>query len=112
MGTEYVPDKNLTLKLVLMLTVQDQKNSRKWARMGIHVLNSLDFLFYYTDKCYTEQEQKRFIPPFWKMMTLYVKGDSFEIPGNKEIASKMDTSSSALLDSGISEYLSELCYYK
>lgn len=110
MGTEYVPDKNLTLKLVLMLTVQDQKNSRKWARMGIHVLNSLDFLFYYTDKCYTEQEQKRFIPPFWKMMTLYVKGDSFEIPGNKEIAAKMDTCSSALLGSGISEYLSELCY--
>ena len=40
---------------------------------------------------------KRFIPPFWKMMTLYVKGDSFEIPGNKEIAAKMDTCSSISL---------------
>ena len=39
----------------------------------------------------------RFIPPFWKMMTLYVKGDSFEIPGNKEIAAKMDTCSSISL---------------
>ena len=64
---------------------------------------------------------KRFIPLLWKLMTFYVKeeggnclhcGQRGGIPGNKEIATKMDTSSSALLDSGISEYLSELCYYK
>lgn len=42
-------------------------------------------------------------------MTLYVKGDRGGIPGNNEIAAKMDTCSSALLGSGISEYLSELC---
>ena len=79
---------------------------------------SLDFLFSCYEKCYTEQEKKRLIPLLWKLMTFYVKEDGGHcihcgqidgIPGNKEIAAKMDTCSSILFGSGISENLLNLC---
>ena len=73
--------------------------SKELKRMGKNgdPCPSLDFIFSCTDKCYTEQEKNRFIPFYWKIMTLYVKGDKGGIPGNKEISAKMGTCKSAIL---------------
>jgi len=67
----------------------------------------LDFLNSCIGNCYTEQATKKILSAYWKLETVWVRFDSttwgIKIPGNKEIADKMEACSSPLLGSGISK---------
>ena len=73
----------------------------------IDVLNSC------IGNCYTEQATKKLLSAYWRLETVYVRFDSVTygtpIPGNKEIADKMEACSSPLLGSGISKTEYPIC---
>ena len=73
----------------------------------IDVLNSC------IGNCYTEQATKKILSAYWKVETVYVRFDSVPfgtpIPGNKEIADKMEACSSPLLGSRISKTDYPIC---
>ena len=73
----------------------------------IDVLNSC------IGNCYTEQATKKLLSAYWRLETVYVRFDSVTygtpIPGNKEIADKMEACSSPLLGSGISKTDYPIC---
>jgi len=76
----------------------------------IDVLNSC------IGNCYTEQATKKLLSAYWRLETVYVRFDSVTygtpIPGNKEIADKMEACSSPLLGSGISKTEYPICKSK
>lgn len=73
----------------------------------IDVLNSC------IGNCYTEQATKKILSAYWKLETVWVRFDSTtwgtKIPGNEEIADKMEACSSPLLGSGISKTDYPIC---
>ena len=73
----------------------------------IDVLNSC------IGNCYTEQATKKILSAYWRLETVYVRFDSVTygtpIPGNKEIADKMEACSSPLLGSRISKTDYPIC---
>ena len=73
----------------------------------IDVLNSC------IGNCYTEQATKKLLSAYWRLETVYVRFDSVTygtpIPGNKEIADKMEACSSPLLGPGISKTEYPIC---
>ena len=73
----------------------------------IDVLNSC------IGNCYTEQATKKLLSAYWRLETVYVRFDSVTygtpIPGNKEIADKMEACSSPLLGSRISKTDYPIC---
>ena len=81
------------------------KNGDPCSRIG--VLNSC------IGNCYTEQATKKLLSAYWRLETVYVRFDSVTygtpIPGNKEIADKMEACSSALLGSRTSKTDYPIC---
>ena len=73
----------------------------------------IDFLNSCIGNCYTEQATKKLLSAYWRLETVYVRFDSVTygtpIPGNKEIADKMEACSSPLLGSGISKTDYPIC---
>ena len=73
----------------------------------IDVLNSC------IGNCYTEQVTEKILSAEWRLETVYVRFDSVPfgtpIPGNKEIADKMEACSSPLLGSRISKTDYPIC---
>jgi len=73
----------------------------------IDVLNSC------IGNCYTEQATKNILSAYWRLETVYVRFDSVTygtpIPGNKEIADKMEACSSPLLGSRTSKTDYPIC---
>jgi len=73
----------------------------------INILNSC------IGNCYTEQVTKKILSAYWRLETVYVRFDSVTygtpIPGNKEIADKMEACSSPLLGSRISKTDYPIC---
>ena len=73
----------------------------------------IDILNSCIGNCYTERATKKILSAYWRLETVYVRFDSVTygtpIPGNKEIADKMEACSSPLLGSRISKTDYPIC---
>jgi len=70
-------------------------------------VQDLTFLILALEIVTLNKPQKKILSAYWKLETVWVRFDSttwgIKIPGNKEIADKMEACSSPLLGSGISK---------